>query len=526
MPSGTQALSPLEADLLLLHPPAVFDFRGRRDLYLPFMGTSGDVPITPLYEYFPVGFKTLQRFLGDRGHGVRLLNLASLLLRYPHLDVDQVIEALDVGLLGIDLHWLVHVQGSLAIAQRVKRLRPDLPIIFGGISATYFAAELMATPDVDMVMVGYDTHEPMDRLLRALRAGQSPSEVPNLWWKDRDGSIRQNGFSHQPRTFGCGIDWSSQPEAPAIKGLPIREILTTQNAGCAHDCTWCGGSNQAFRRINHCDHGRVHKSIDEVNYELGTLSRRAHVGAHHLYTVGAYNQSDRQLGAFLDGLAKVAVRSVSIEQFYLPPDELLTRLAAANHRCTITLSPLIHDVQVAKLAGRGVYTNDEMEAWIDRALAAGIHGVDIWYFIGMPEQTDRLVFETIDYCEHLLARFAGANVNPMICPMIPFLDPGSSAFESPDRFGYHVFFRSLEQHRQGAMRASIINRINYETKWLSREALINVGFEAVKRLMEAKASVGMLPRSHVKRHNDAIDDVLEFLPTVHAADCIEVPAER
>jgi len=82
---ATPALGKISADLLLLHPPAVFDFRGRRDIHFPFLGTSGDVPITPLYEYFPVGFKTLQRFLGQRGHDVRLLNLASLLIRYPHL---------------------------------------------------------------------------------------------------------------------------------------------------------------------------------------------------------------------------------------------------------------------------------------------------------------------------------------------------------------------------------------------------------------------------------------------------------
>lgn len=59
-------LPPLRADLVLMHAPAVFDFRNRRDIYFPFLGTSGDVPITPLYEYFPVGFKTLQRFLGEK----------------------------------------------------------------------------------------------------------------------------------------------------------------------------------------------------------------------------------------------------------------------------------------------------------------------------------------------------------------------------------------------------------------------------------------------------------------------------
>ncbi|MFH0983353.1 MAG: hypothetical protein V2A79_17680, partial [Planctomycetota bacterium] len=78
----------LSADLLLLHAPAFFDFRDRTDIYFPYLSTSGDVPITPLYEYFPLGFKTLQRFLTDRGHKVEIANISSLLLKYPGLDLE------------------------------------------------------------------------------------------------------------------------------------------------------------------------------------------------------------------------------------------------------------------------------------------------------------------------------------------------------------------------------------------------------------------------------------------------------
>jgi hypothetical protein len=90
----------LGADLLLVHPPAFHDFRNRRDLYFPFMGTSGDIPITPLYEVFPLGFKQLRRYLGARGHGVRIVNLSTLLLRFPEMDLATFAGALDVRLLG------------------------------------------------------------------------------------------------------------------------------------------------------------------------------------------------------------------------------------------------------------------------------------------------------------------------------------------------------------------------------------------------------------------------------------------
>jgi len=101
-----------------------------------------------------------------------------------------------------------------------------------------------------------------------------------------------------------------------------------------------------------------------------------------------------------------------------------------------------------------VYSNDEMEAWIERALDFGIAQVDIWYFIGMPEQPRASVLETVDYAERLLRRFKGANVNPMICPMIPFLDPASTFFEHPDEHGFRVFYRTVEEHRRGMERAS------------------------------------------------------------------------
>lgn len=224
-------LPKLSADLLLLHAPAIFDFRSRRDIYFPFLGTSGDVPITPLYEYFPVGFRSLRQYLSSREFDVKIVNLSTLLIRYPKIDLDQLINSLDVKVLGIDLHWMVHVQGCLAVAERIKRLRPDILIILGGISSTYYAGELIRYPFVDMVMRGYDTHEPMLELLQCLRQGVEPRAVPNLMWKDSSGQLYDNNFSYKPRVLSCEVDWSSQPPADSSLKMPIREIIPLLNAG-------------------------------------------------------------------------------------------------------------------------------------------------------------------------------------------------------------------------------------------------------------------------------------------------------
>ena len=523
----SQSLPPLQADMFLLHAPAVFDFRERRDIYFPFLGTSGDVPITPLYEYFPVGFKTLQRFLGDRGYDTKIINLSTVLLRFPRLDIDDVINALDTRLVGIDLHWMVHVQGSMAVAKRIHELRPDIAIIFGGISSTYYAQELIRYPYIDMVMRGYDTHETVAQLLSAMRAGGSLAGVANLLWKEADGTVRDNDFSHKPDTFACGIDWARQPQdATASKSLPILEILSTQNAGCAYNCGWCGGSREAFKRIFQKKKTMARKPPAEIDFEFQTISRIPGVEHYHFYSVGSYNESPEGMRRFLDLVEQSKLKSISYEQYFLTPDDVLRKMVRANKRTSITLSPESHDLTVAKLSGRGVYTNEELEAWISRALDIGIHQIDVWYFIGMPQQGPESVLGSLDYCRRLLEKFKGQRVNPMICPMIPFLDPASTFFEFPDEHGYRVFHRSVEEHRRGMENASVLNRINYETKWLSRKQFVDVGFRAVRQLMEAKADVGMLPRFCVRDYNAKIDDALQFIPVVHEVDCLADPRER
>ena len=515
----------IEVDLLLIHAPAFFDFRQRRDIYFPFLGTSGDVPITPLYEYFPLGFKTLKRHLEDRGYRVALINLSTVLLRYPRLDFDQLIQGFNARLFGIDLHWMVHVQGSLAVAERLKAAHPRTPVIFGGISSTFYADQLMRYPFIDFVMQGYDTHMPMEMLLQALVTGTALDKVPNLAWKSQGGT-RFNGMSYTPDTYSCGIDWSQQPPEAKTQSLPILEFLSTQNAGCAYNCGWCGGSREAFRRIYKRQRAMARKPTEEIRYELETTRRLPGGEKYHFYSVGSYNESSSGMSRFLESVATSNFRSISYEQFHLTPDNVMKQMVKANKRTIITLSPESHVPRIAKLAGRGVYTNQEMEDWLERALDIGIHNIDIWYFVGMPEQDERAVMENVDYCEHLLNKFKGKRVNPMLCPMIPFLDPASTFFEHPEKHGYRVFYRTVGEHRRGMERASIINRINYETQWLSRADLVYVGYKAVRRLMQAKAQSGALPGTIAREYVKNIVDALDFIPVVHEADCIEDPKTR
>ena len=522
-------LPAIRSDLLLLHSPAIFDFRNRTDIYLPYLSTAGDVPITPLYDYFPMGFKSLQRVLSEQGHEVKLLNLTSLLLKYPKFDVNKLFQAINVRLLGLDLHWMVHVQGSLAVAELFKQIHPEIPIIFGGISSTYYAEELIQYPFVDMVMRGYDTHWPMSRLLDALGSEKQLYNVANLLWKNKRNEIIDNGYTFVSDKLSAGVDWSSIPTGTSDSSFPIQEIICTQNAGCAFNCGWCGGSRDAYLRINKLNQNMkstIHKPLEEMAYEFDSIARIPNIENYHFYTVNSYSEANNRFEDFVDRVGDTNFKSVSYEQFKLTPENILKKMAAANPRTSITLSPESHDLHVAKLAGRCAYTPQEMETWIEKALDLGIYQIDIWFFVGMPEQDKKSVEATLNYCDQLLKKFEGRQVYPYICPMIPFLDPGSTFFEEPTRHGYRLFYRSVEEHRQGMKRASLINRINYETNWLSRADLVHVGYQAVRRMAELKAAYGIYPRGISQQVCRKIDDALEFIDVVHEIDCLPNPVDR
>jgi clorobiocin biosynthesis protein CloN6 len=155
----------------------------------------------------------------------------------------------------------------------------------------------------------------------------------------------------------------------------------------------------------------------------------------------------------------------------------------------IMLSPESHDPVISALAGRGNYTMQEMEDWIPKALEAGISGVLVWFFVGMPRQTTQSVLKTVDYCASLLRKFRGKIVIRLICPMVPFLDPGSRFYEEPEENGYRLFYRSLEEHRQAMLEPLWHRRLNYETIWMSREELQNVTYEAVARLASSRPEI-------------------------------------
>ena len=86
-----------------------------------------------------------------------------------------------------------------------------------------------------------------------------------------------------------------------------------------------------------------------------------------------------------------------------------------------------------------------------------------------------------------IARIVETGFDVPLATLLPTLPP--DAMEGHEPFGLLVQYPAAsgrihdhqalfdEAHRRGMERASLVNRINYETRWLSRPDLVRVGFD-------------------------------------------------
>jgi hypothetical protein len=157
-------------------------------------------------------------------------------------------------------------------------------------------------------------------------------------------------------------------------------------------------------------------------------------------------------------------------------------------------SPESHEQSVRDAQeGESGYTTEDMESIIKEAVRLRCSRIDIFFMIGLPAQTTASVRDTVEYCGRLF-QLGDKRLSCFISPMGPFLDPGSRGFEEPDRFGYRLFARTLEQHRQLLIQPTWEQILNYETRWMTRRELVDATYDAAERLNELKVEHGRLSK--------------------------------
>jgi anaerobic magnesium-protoporphyrin IX monomethyl ester cyclase len=226
-------------------------------------GTAKVVLFYPPYDGPPLGaplsLLCLASPLLQAGFEVKLVdNVVS-----PDYEKTILRESADALCLGISVLTGPHIGAAVRVSREVKKLRPEMPIVFGGWHASLATEQTLREPFVDAIVRGQGELTLLE-LAQRIRDRRDWHGVRGLSFKDGDGII------HEPERPVANINELPAPAYhladPGIYAAAsgTRQLAYTSSVGCPYQCNYC--TDQVFykRRFNAYRVERVVNDLAEL----------------------------------------------------------------------------------------------------------------------------------------------------------------------------------------------------------------------------------------------------------------------
>jgi anaerobic magnesium-protoporphyrin IX monomethyl ester cyclase len=163
--------------------------------------------------------------------------------------------------LGISVLTGPHIGAAVRVSRAVKKLRPEMPIVFGGWHASLATDQTLREPFVDAIVRGQGELTLLE-LAQRMADRQDWHGIRGLSFKDGDGRI-----IHEPDRPVADVNQLPTPAYhladPGIYAAAsgVRQLAYTSSVGCPYQCNYC--TDQVFykRRFNAY---RVERVVNEL----------------------------------------------------------------------------------------------------------------------------------------------------------------------------------------------------------------------------------------------------------------------
>jgi radical SAM superfamily enzyme YgiQ (UPF0313 family) len=432
-------------DCLFVHVPKAHNH------YLPF----GDFMNIC---YMPMGLPAVAEFLRRNGWSTEIVHLGVERILDPSFSVARAFDGASIRAIGLPLYWHYQAFDVIEVSRALRAAQPDAFIFLGGVTAAYFAEEILREyPHIDAVICGHG-ELPALELMPALRDATDLGNVPNLVWRTPDRSIRDNRTTHRyvARTpdldelvfgdlsvlrhaetyagtfgfpFAYGWEYSQVENRKRLNmGRPFFPLFTGR--GCPWSCTFCGGNRDTLRRVNGTS-GLTWRSptrvVDDIRLAMSFGYRTMSLCFDPTPTKDEYYVTLFEL-----------IRKAKLEvDFYFECWGLPTKRFVQAFKETfpspesyLAISPDAGDERVRRANKQPYFSDEEMFATVetlrDHELSA-----DVFYTIALPGERLQEGRKTRDQMHELAARFP--NLRRIIVWTVQ-LEPGSPQFERPEQF--------------------------------------------------------------------------------------------
>lgn len=359
------------------------------------------------------------RSVGDRPHLYSLAGSVREVVETRVLELDasgadgavpealeQALDGIDVGLVGISCWTSLQYLGSVAIARYVREQRPDLPIVVGGHHATALPSDFITGEGLfDYVVRGDGEHALRDLCDARPRRPPAPVVLDGRPFEMADPSH---------------VDWARY--APASQGGG--QLWVCLSRGCVYQCGFCVEPSRGRRWAAY----RVADALDVVERLVESHAPRA-----LCFSDALFGADPRWTEGFLSGLSERQLPTMfwaETRADRMTP-ALLDRLQALRFKVDFGLDTgsATMVARMGKSASPERYLSRSRET-LTHANRIGLHH-DIYLLFNHPGETLETARETKTFVAEL-----GAGEGPMsawVSSQTFFILPGTGIYDRMDQ---------------------------------------------------------------------------------------------
>jgi radical SAM superfamily enzyme YgiQ (UPF0313 family) len=372
----------------------------------------------------------------------------------------------------------------------------------GGLTATCFHEEIITKYGyIDAVIRG-EAEKPMLELVRALEKHGKLTATANLTYRTEGGDTCVTPLMDASVTLD-EFEYTRfdllEPKTSIYSPDSCHRWSLEVCRGCAYNCAICGGSAYTYKKYLGMKKP-VFRSPEKIVADMKKLNDQ------DIRFIGLY-QDPRMAGKkyWRELVSAIIKEKPRIERLSLdllvPADEAFIReIAGIGRNVILHLCPDTGSNAVRKMLGRH-YSNKKFLETISLCHKYRIP-VTTFFSVGLAGETKENVRETWDLWAELneLDRKAHAQGyfgdiddtvpigGPILGPIL--LDPGSRAFDFPEKHGYKLLYNNLEAYIEGLSQPSWHQWLNYETELLDKNAIVELILQSIEFTIDQRETYG------------------------------------
>jgi len=423
----------------------------------------------PINQYIwinllPMGLLGLADALHQQGISTEVVHLGVEWIEDPTFSILDYVRQKNPRIVAFDLHWHHQSFDVMELAKKIKAAFPEIFILFGGFTASFFHEEILKNFDaVDGIIRG-EAEVPMLDLARSVLGKEEDLfAIPNLTWR-RKGRILVNPLSYVASEQD--LNRLSFNNFPLLKNYPtyIRYIGQffyvkgfskeknfwmcslkspmydlTVGRGCPVQCTWCSGNIPSQKTIT----GRKEVTFRGVEDVLQTIKEALSYGYETFHI--CFDPHPKKPDYFLSLFSRIRQEKVKMECFFesfgLPTESFIQSFKETfpGPKSLVALSPDVGSDRLREIHKGHSFTNQELMNCLDQLEKYRVF-CDVFFTLGVPFEKEEDVQQTLQLQKKIRGRYS--NVRGIRTFTIE-MEPGAPWYLDPEAFGIKSSVRSF-----------------------------------------------------------------------------------